>query len=52
MDSLTRYGIDPLKAIDMKKQADENVKELINRFDKNCDCRVKTKEWEPPIPTR
>ena len=51
MDSLTRYKVDPLKAIDMKRQADEKVKELMNKFDKKCDCIIKTKEWEPPIPT-
>lgn len=51
MDSLTRYGVDPIKAIDINGQADKKVKELIDKFDEKCDCRAKTKGWEPPIPT-
>lgn len=49
-------------AIHDRKATQEQIKEfetLRNRyynlerdFTNNCDCRLKTKEWEPPIPTK
>ena len=44
MDSLTRHGVDHLKSIDIHRQADEKVKELINKFDKKCICRWMTED--------
>ncbi len=41
MDSLTRHGVDPLKAIDIHRQADKKVEELIDKFDKKCTWKIR-----------
>lgn len=41
MDSLTRYGVDPLNAIGINRQANKKVKELIDKFDKKCICKIR-----------
>ena len=40
LDSLTRHGVDHLTAMVIHKQANEKIKELINKFDKKCICRT------------
>lgn len=41
MDSLTHYGVDLLKAIGINGQANEKVKELVDKFDKKCICKIR-----------
>lgn len=44
---LAKKSLSPREGYEIRHE----LYEILKNF-KKCDCRVKTKEWEPPIPTK
>lgn len=41
IDYLIHNKVDNLKAVDINRQAEKKIEELINKFDKKCSCQRK-----------